>query len=701
MGARARRNTDTPPLPRQFGGARVQLWDLSGSAPQRRPIFPEQAGFVKAFSPDGRRLVTSPEDGTVQIWDLTATTPVSPTILRGHPGRVSVAAFSADGQRLAVGSDDGTIQLWDVAGHPSDPEFAQHAHEDTITMIGFGSADRLVAADAGGATRLWDLSDAGPGAGGIALHDAGTPLFDADGKLITISALGDVKRWSIDPTGAISGSIVLQQPGARYQLSSGGRQLATFDAEGVMRVWDVQAANPASTGRVLLGATFPIVFSPDGRKLISNGPSEPELWDLQSSGADLRPTPLQDSGRIETFSPNQRWALTADEGGKIRLWDLAADPPTARSIAAALPLTSRGLLLSSDGRYVAVTMQGDFNVQLWDLAADDPSAGPVMLPNPNPGQLEPGEALFSPHRAVLAIATQASVRLWGVANSGSITTPIVLNRATLPLAFSADGRWLATGSADNIMQLWDLTAADPAASPITLPGRVKSDDTFAFSPDGRRLAATMDKETVWLWPLDPAEIARLICDIAGRNLTLQEWQQYFGRTPYHRTCDQLPQSPDITAGMLDQAIEAAREGRIAEALATYETVERSDPQFFITGYYWSRLCRLGALWDMARDVYESCGRAVALDPNNGAFHDSRGIARALMSDSTGAIEDFRAYLRLAKASYQELILPAYPAPMEESILQPTDKQRTDWIDALLSGRNPFDEATLKALREAE
>jgi hypothetical protein len=29
------------------------------------------------------------------------------------------------------------------------------------------------------------------------------------------------------------------------------------------------------------------------------------------------------------------------------------------------------------------------------------------------------------------------------------------------------------------------------------------------------------------------------------------------------------------------------------------------------------------------------------------------------------------------------------------------KQRTEWIDALLSGRNPFDEATLKVLRETE
>lgn len=109
---------------------------------------------------------------------------------------------------------------------------------------------------------------------------------------------------------------------------------------------------------------------------------------------------------------------------------------------------------------------------------------------------------------------------------------------------------------------------------------------------------------------------------------------------------------------------------------------------------WNQICWWGTLTGAAADVVDACEQGVNLDPDNGNIRDSRGVNRALHGDSQGAIDDFRAYVAWAEAQMENIDNDAEAEEYAAAIAR-----RKAWITALEAGEDPFDDATLEALRK--
>ena len=113
----------------------------------------------------------------------------------------------------------------------------------------------------------------------------------------------------------------------------------------------------------------------------------------------------------------------------------------------------------------------------------------------------------------------------------------------------------------------------------------------------------------------------------------------------------------------------ARQQRIPEAIAKIDSALALDSSL-VTNFNLNSVCWFGTLRGLAARVLRYCERAVGLDPSRTGIMDSRGVARALSGNVSGAIEDFRAY-----------------AADSRNDAAPRDQRRA-WAEALRSGSPP-------------
>jgi len=443
-----------------------------------------------AFSPDGRLLVTAGheggyEAGQFRVRDFPSLTPrqnFSPQLLE-----LASAVFTPDGKHLLIGDQIGNLMVWDVAEGRLEETLTEHT--GGITGISFARDGRTMATSSRDRTLVvWD--------------------WETRKALVRLRGhLGEAYSVAISPDGQM--------------LASGSR-------EGTIRLWD---PSPRHESRMHRGFAVIAGFSADSRLLVGRSYKSFSLWRLDAPaladdavttvslanhvhrGADgwadvhgiepyaafgrfngiLEHWNLATMSRIASwqvhegavsttvFSPDGRLIATSGTKGDVKLWD----PKTHREVRSfeAQGKKLRCLVFSPDGRLLAGSEDTYDNPQvcIWDVNGGN-------LLHKLDGYKGLGVSLaFSPDGKLLATPhADNNVRLWEIPSGNLKPTLKGHVNFVCSVAFSPDGKTLATGSYERKVKLWNIATQQEVASLGPLPGSCLS---LRFSPDGRTLAA--------------------------------------------------------------------------------------------------------------------------------------------------------------------------------------------------------------------
>jgi WD40 repeat protein/uncharacterized caspase-like protein len=492
---------------------KFKVWDVTTKATERDLAPTTQNYSLIKFSRDGR-LVALSEGYTIKLWDLAAGRQL-PTLnipnigLFTQIGGVFIG-FSDDSKKAATGGFGTQTLLWET-----------ETGKQLLPMTGRSNMAYAVAfsADgtqlsAGGRTR-WDLrtgrglrvtpapSDKlfgipGPDGKLIAMfapnNNAITILETTTGRqlqtLTRAATSGGVERVTFSPDGHLLAARYMEDPASQGRKTVGGVPYSQ------VKIWDVTSGREVQT-LTLANVPNEVSFTSDGRGLITvTSPGEVVLWDI-ASGNRLRsfaatttgnPNPMGNPGSFPNLRPGSMPSMPNMADMSAMMTNMLGT-----MTAGTMGKSVTSVAFSPDGQTLATG--GVESKSNFDMAAMMAAASQKGSKNKKPQ--DPQDFLKD-----IKVETTGQVLLFDVATGSEVGAIKGHGKGVTNVAFSHDGKLLASSSTDNTIKIWDFATKRELR---TLIGHIANVESMDFSPDGRLLASAGEDGSTFLWDANTGE----------------------------------------------------------------------------------------------------------------------------------------------------------------------------------------------------
>ena len=445
------------------------------------------------LSTDGTLLAVA---SSIGVWLYDVRTGSETALITGHTETVMHVAFSPDGKILASSARDETIRLWNTETGESLLSLSNATHPIHLKFSADGKT--LVSQNWNGTVWFWDIT-------------TGKQVNRLSPKRPKIR-LGKDRIWPlvadafVDHTGRVTFAVGKKDGTISIQDGHTGREIKelivqTDDSSSLpiqySRTYSYKDEMPAGRMRWVNS----LYFSPDGKTLVSSidyriarrsgwsasgGPIE--LWDVET-GEQLAVFPY---GIGPTFSGDGKTVALKVRSGKsdCTIWDIA----TRRKIAE-FPLTLN-VQFSGDGKTLAIIENDGYKT--WDITtrSEIDSHNPVV----EWFEVSPERFMLSQDGTLLVTAdAHGTVAVRETKNTQQLR--LVTTGYTKPftaLAFSHDGKTLASGDSTSTLQLWDTHTGTKQS---TIKAAAYKIEGLAFATDNITLTAVNDQEDIMQWDI--------------------------------------------------------------------------------------------------------------------------------------------------------------------------------------------------------
>src|SRR5919202_56746 len=343
-----------------------------------------------------------------------------------------------------------------------------------------------------------------------------------------------------------------------------GERLATGDAAGKIRVWQVADGKQLLTLQGHRSWIWSLSFSPDGQQIASGSEDSAIcLWDAVS-GQCLKTLQGQTSCVYSvSFSADGQTLASGSEDSAICLWDAAS----GQCLKTLQGHTGRvwSLSFSPDGQTLA-SGSDDAAICLWNVQ----SGQCLSILYGHMGRVR--SVSFSPDSQILASGSyDFSIRLWSVENGQCLSVLHGHTDAIRSISFSPDGQTLASGRYDFYIRLWNVHNGRCLK---VLQGNSSGVNSVSFSPDGQILASGGLDSFIRLWSVPDGQCLKVL----------------HGHTGWIYSINFSSDGQSLVSGSTDQSVRLwnVREGRCLRELNghtgwIHSVSFSSDGQYLVSG----------------------------------------------------------------------------------------------------------------------